>query len=102
MTSIRLVLLPAVAIAMTLPLAAQANSVGTPLPAETGITTTLIISRVPRRAQVAEVEAAQGRLACLCCGAGAAADESVEPPKTRQQVIDEMRRVPDARRARLN
>jgi len=105
MTSIRLVLLPAVAIAMTLPLAAQANSVWHTASGEAGVTYHPDhFKSTKTRAQVmAEVEAARkdGSLALLQRGAPLPM-KSVEPPKTRQQVIDEMRaEAPDARRARL-
>lgn len=105
MTSIRLVLLPAIAIAMTLPLAAQANSVWHPASGEAGVTYHPDhFKSTKTRAQVmAEVEAARkdGSLALLQRGAPLPM-KSVEPPKTRQQVIDEMRaESPDARRARL-
>ena len=105
MTSIRLVLLPAVAIAMTLPLAAQANSVWHTAPGEAGVTYHPDhFKSTKTRAQVmAEVEAARkdGSLALLQRVAPLPM-KSVESPKTRQQVIDEMRaESPDARRARL-
>ena len=105
MTSIRLVLLPAGAIAMTLPLAAQANPAWHTAPGEAGVTYhPEQFKSTKTRAQVmAEVEAARkdGSLALLQRGAPLPM-KSVEPPKTRQQVIDEMRaESPDARRARL-
>lgn len=94
MTSIRLVLLPAVAIAMTLPLAAQANSVWHTASGEAGVTYHPDhFKSTKTRAQVmAEVEAARkdGTLALMQRGAPLPI-KNTGPAKTRQQVIDEMR-----------
>ena len=83
--------LKAIVLATALPLTAQASSMWHPAPTET-------------RAQVmAEVEAAlkDGTLAILQRGAPLPIKSS-EAPKTRQQVVDEMRsESPEARRARL-
>lgn len=97
--------LPLVALAMTLPVLAQANSLYHPAQGEVGFTEHPDHWKSTKtRAQVmAEVEAARkdGSLALLQRGAPLPM-KSVEPPKTRQQVIDEMRaESPDARRARL-
>lgn len=97
--------LPAITIAVMLPLAAQANSVWHTAPDEAGVTYHPDHFNSPKtRAQVmAEVDAARkdGTLALLQRGAPLPVKSS-EPPKTRQQVIDEMRsESPQARRARL-
>jgi hypothetical protein len=105
MNAFRLALVPAVALAFTLPLAAQANSVWHAANGEAGVTYHPEHFRSAKtRAQVmAEVDAARqdGTLALLQRGAPVSVKSS-EPPKTRQQVIAEMRaESPDARRARL-
>jgi len=105
MNAFRLALVPAVAFAFTLPLAAQANSVWHTAGGEAGVTYhPEHFKSAKTRAQVmAEVDAARkdGTLALLQRGAPLPVKSS-EPPKTRQQVIDEMRaESPDARRARL-
>lgn len=107
MNAFRIALVPAVAFAFTLPLAAQANSVWHPAGGEAGVTYhPEHFKSTKTRAQVmAELEAARkdGTLALLQSESGAPLPvKSSEPPKTRQQVIDEMRaESPDARRARL-
>jgi hypothetical protein len=97
--------LPAITLAVMLPLAAQANSVWHTAPGEAGVTYhPEHFKSTKTRAQVmAEVDAARkdGTLALLQRGAPLPLKSS-EPPKTRQQVIDEMRsESPQARRARL-
>ena len=97
--------LPLVALAMTLPVMAQANSLYHPADTDAGYTEHPDHWKSTKtRAQVmAEVDAARkdGTLALLQRGAPLPVKSS-EPPKTRQQVIDEMRaESPDARRARL-
>jgi len=105
MNAFRLALVPAAAFAFTLPLAAQANSVWHPAAGEAGVTYhPEHFKGTKTRAQVmAEVDAARkdGTLVLLQRGAPVPVKSS-EPPKSRQQVIDEMRaESPDARRARL-
>ena len=105
MNAFRLALVPAVAFAFTLPMAAQANSVWHLGPGEAGVTYHPDhFKSTKTRAQVmAEVEAARkdGTLALLQRGEPLPIKSS-EPPKSRQQVIDEMRaESPDSRRARL-
>lgn len=98
-------LLPALALSLVLPLAANANSVWHPASGEAGVTYHPDhFKSTKTRAQVmAEVDAARkdGTLALLQRGAPLPIKSS-EPPKTRQQVIDEMRaESPAARQARL-
>ena len=105
MNLFRLALVPATAFVIALPLAAQANSVWHTTSGEAGVTYHPDhLKSTKTRAQVmAEVDAARkdGTLALLQRGAPVPVKSS-EPPKTRQQVIDEMRaESPDARRTRL-
>lgn len=104
MNTLRLAL-PVIAIAMSFPLAAQASSVWHPAPGEAGVTYHPVhFKSTKTRAQVmAEVDAARkdGTLLLLQRGAPLPVKSS-QPPKTRQQVIDEMRaESPEARRARI-
>ena len=104
MNTLRLAL-PVIAIAMSFPLAAQASSVWHPAPGEAGVTYHPDhFKSTKTRAQVmAEVDAARkdGTLLLLQRGAPLPVKSS-PPPKTRQQVIDEMRaESPEARRARI-
>jgi len=99
-----LVALHAVALATALPMAAQADSMWHPAPTEEGFTSHPDhFKSTKTRAQVtAEVEAARkdGSLALLQRGLPLPI-KSTEAPKTRQQVMDEMRNEsPESRRAR--
>ncbi len=97
--------LKAIVLATALPLTAQASSMWHPAPTEEGFTYHPDhFQSTKTRAQVmAEVEAAlkDGTRAILQRGAPLPIKSS-EAPKTRQQVVDEMRsESPEARRARL-
>lgn len=105
MNAFRIALVPAVAFAFTLPMAAQANSVWHPGPGEAGVTYHPDhFKSTKTRAQVmAEVEAARkdGTLALMQRGAPLPI-KATGPSKTRQQVIEEMANEPtDQRRARM-
>lgn len=97
--------MPLVALAMTLPVLAQANSLYHPAQGEVGFTEHPDHWKSTKtRAQViAEVEAARkdGTLALMQRGAPLPAP-SAGPAKTHQQVVAEMRNEsPEQRRARL-
>ena len=97
--------LKAIVLATALPLTAQASSMWHPAPTEEGFTYHPDhFQSTKTRAQVmAEVEAAlkDGTLAILQRGAPLPIKSSAAP-KTRQQVVDEMRsEAPEAQRARL-
>ncbi len=101
----RLVALQAVILAMALPMAAQADSSWHPANNQQGYTyhPDHFKSAKTRAQVIAEVEAARkdGSLMLLQRGLPLPVESSVAP-KTRQQVIDEMRNeTPQARRARL-
>ncbi|HRF20600.1 DUF4148 domain-containing protein [Comamonas nitrativorans] len=101
----RLVALQAVILAMALPMAAQADSIWHPANNQQGYTyhPDHFKSAKTRAQVIAEVEAARkdGSLMLLQRGLPLPVESSVAP-KTRQQVIDEMRNeTPQARRARL-
>ena len=105
MNVFRLALVPAVAFAFTLPLAAQANSVWHTAGGEAGVTYhPEHFKSAKTRAQVmAGVDAARkdGTLALIQRGAPLPI-KNAGPAKTRQQVIDEMRNEsPEQRRARM-
>lgn len=93
--------LPLVALAMTLPVLAQANSLYHPAQGEVGFTEHPDHWKSTKtRAQVmAEVEAARrdGTLALMQRGAPLPI-KNTGPAKTRQQVIDEMRSEPPMQR----
>jgi hypothetical protein len=97
--------LPLVALAMTLPVMAQANSLYHPAQGEVGFTEHPTHWTSPKtRAQVmAEVEAARmdGTLALMQSGAPLPL-KSTGPGKTRQQVVAELlNESPEQRRARM-
>lgn len=99
------VAMPLIALALTLPVLVQANSVYHPASGEIGFTEHPDHWKSTKtRAQVlAEVDAARkdGTLVLIQRGAPLP-QKSTGPAKTRQQVIDEMLNEPaDARRARL-
>lgn len=99
-----LVVLKAIVLAAALPTAAQANSLWHPASTEAGFTyhPDHFKSTKTRAEVMAEVEAARkdGTLALIQIGAPLPI-KSFEAPKTRQQVVDEMRsESPEAQRAR--
>lgn len=100
-----LVALQAAVLGMALPMAAQAESIWHPANTEAGVTyhPDHFKSTKTRAQVVTEVESARkdGSLVLLQRGLPLPIKSS-EAPKTRQQVIDEMRNeTPEARRARL-
>ncbi|AMR78847.1 TPA: DUF4148 domain-containing protein [Pseudomonas aeruginosa] len=100
-----LVALQAVVLVTALPMSAQANSIWHPAPTEEGFTYHPDHWKSTKtRAQVmAEVEVARkdGTLALMARGLPVPIKSS-ESPKTRAQVIEEMRNeLPEARRERL-
>ena len=100
-----LVAMKAIILATALPMAAQASSMWHPAPTEEGFTYHPDhFQSTKTRAQVmAEVEAARkdGTLTLMQRGLPVPIKSSAAP-KTRQQVVDEMRsESPEARRARL-